>query len=300
MLETRGVRLIAACLACLCLASSPTLAQKQTPIIFVASVSADGTVLFLEGSGFPASPTVTFGGVILGGVVVNSGGTSASASMPAVVPGSYLVTISSGNNKSAAFEVTLGATGPAGPIGPTGPPGAAGANGIDGATGPAGAAGPQGPTGPAGANGAMGLTGPAGANGAIGPAGPQGPQGPSDAFQKNTFAGNVALSNVPTDVATLTLGSGSYVFIASARLLSQGTGSNADCFIQPAGMGNSNFSNVNVGPAQDRKIVSLNYIATLTAASTAVSLRCEITTGDAVKADEIFFTAIKVATITPQ
>lgn len=288
MLETRGVRLIAACLACLCLASSQTLAQKQTPIIIAASVSADSTVLFLEGSGFPASPTITFGGVILGGVVVNSIGTSASASMPVVPAGSYLVTIGSGNNKSAAFEVTLGATGPAGPIGPTGPPGAAGANGIDGATGPAGAAGPQGPTGPAGANGA------------IGPPGPQGPEGPSDAFQRNTFAGNVVLSTLPTDVATLTLGPGSYVFIASARILSQGTGSNADCFIQPAGMANSNFSNVNVGPAQDRKIVSLNFIATLTAASTAVSLKCEITGGDAAKSDEIFFTAIKVATITVQ
>ena len=90
------------------------------------------------------------------------------------------------------------------------------------------------------------------------------------------------------------------MFIASARVLSQGTGTNTSCYIQPAGMTNSNFANVNLGATNDRKIVSLNFAAVLTAASTVVPFNCQITAGDAVKADEVFFTAIKVQTITQQ
>ena len=102
---------------------------------------------------------------------------------------------------------------------------------------------PPGPPGPPGTPGAPGAPGPA---------------GPSSAFTINTFAGNVPLSVNPVPVASLTLGPGAYVFIASARLLSQGNGTNADCYIQPAGLTNSNFVNVNLGAAPDRKIVALN------------------------------------------
>jgi hypothetical protein len=104
---------------------------------------------------------------------------------------------------------------------------------------------------------------------------------------------------VPTVVASLSVPAGSYVFFGSTRLLSQGTGTNADCFIQPTSGANSNFVNVNLGPAQDRKIVSLNYAVTLPAATT-VNFSCEITAGDAAKADETFFSAIKVNSVTQQ
>jgi hypothetical protein len=147
---------------------------------------------------------------------------------------------------------------------------------------------------PPGPPGAPGTPGAPGAPGAPGPA------GPSDAFTRNTFAGNVNLSTIPAAVSSLSLGPGSYVFIASVRLLSTtATASNADCFIQPIGLANSNFSNVNVDGNQDRKIVSLNYAVTLASANT-VQLNCEITAGGAVKADEVFFTAIKVQTVTQQ
>ena len=143
--------------------------------------------------------------------------------------------------------------------------------------------------------------GPPGAPGTPGAPGAPGPAGPSNAFTINTFAGNSTLSTTPVAVASLTLGPGSYVFIASARLLeTTATPTNTDCYIQPAGLPNSNFVNVNLNALNDRKIVSLNYAATLTAASTIVPFNCEITTGGAAKADEVFFTAIKVQTITQQ
>ena len=117
----------------------------------------------------------------------------------------------------------------------------------------------------------------------------------------NSFVGNVPLSTSPQAVSALTLGPGSYVFVASARLLSQGTGTNAQCYLQPAGGGaNSNFVNVNLGTTNDRKIVALNYGATLSDASTTMNFNCQITAGDPVKADEVFFTAIKVGSLTQQ
>ncbi len=174
------------------------------------------------------------------------------------------------------------------PSGDTGATGGAGANGADGQQGQQG---PQGPPGPAGA---QGQAGPAG------PQGQQGPIGPSDAFTVNSFSGNVPLTTLPQAVADLTLSAGSYVFFATARLLSQGTGTNAQCFMQPQGGGaNSNFVNVNLGTSNDRKIVALNYAVTL-GSSTTMNFNCQITSGDAAKADEVFFTAIKVGSVTQQ
>ena len=116
----------------------------------------------------------------------------------------------------------------------------------------------------------------------------------------NSFTGNVPLTTSPQAVASLDLQPGSYVFVASARLLSQGTGTNAQCYLQPAGGGaNSNFVNVNLGTTNDRKIVSLNYAVTLGSAAT-MNFNCQITAGDAVKADEVFFTAIQVGSVTQQ
>ena len=108
------------------------------------------------------------------------------------------------------------------------------------------------------------------------------------------------LGAVPVAVSDLALSPGSYVFFASARMLSQGTGTNTSCFFQPNGGGaNSNFANVNLGASPDRKIVSLNYAVTLGAATT-MNLNCQITAGDAAKVDEVFFTAIKVGNVTQQ
>ena len=116
----------------------------------------------------------------------------------------------------------------------------------------------------------------------------------------NSFSGNATLSTSPTAVASLSLDPGSYVFVASARLLSLGTGTNVECYVQPAGGGaNSNFVNVNLGTTNDRKIVALNYATTFSSATT-MNFNCDITGGDSVKADEVFFTAIKVGSVTQQ
>ena len=102
-----------------------------------------------------------------------------------------------------------------------------------------------------------GATGAQGATGAMGATGAQGPAGNGAAFTVNSFTANVALATTPSAVASLDVPAGSYVFLASARLLSQGTGTNAQCYVQPAGGGaNSNFSNVNLGTSPDRKLSS--------------------------------------------
>jgi len=202
-----------------------------------------------------------------------------------------------------------GQAGPAGPAGPQGPMGFPGLNGVDGLPGPAGPqgpagasgapglAGPAGPQGPAGAAGPPGGPGPAGAPGAPGP---QGPPGPSDAFAPSSFTvPSTPLSASPSAVASIDLPAGAYVLLASARVFSDSTGaSNTACFIQPRGQGNSNFANVNLGPSADRKMISLNF-ATALAADTFVDLNCFITAGGAAHVDEVFFTAIRVGSITP-
>jgi len=142
--------------------------------------------------------------------------------------------------------------------------------------------------------------GPPGAPGAKGDTGAPGPAGPSDAFtaypsgygQPVTRAGNV--------VSSLTLGPGSYVLLASARLLGGASSTNAECVIYPVGMSTSVWANVNLDAYPDRKFVSMNYATTLTAASTVVQLWCDIAAGPDGSADAVTFTAIKVQTVTTQ
>lgn len=110
----------------------------------------------------------TTGGVeqaLLGGTVLPSPITTATATDAAVTVVMGSVTVSVG---------IIGAAGPQGPAGAAGATGAQGPQGLTGATGPAGADGPAGPQGPAGATGATGPQGPAGATGATGPQGPAG------------------------------------------------------------------------------------------------------------------------------
>lgn len=289
----------------ICLMLLPTTAHAAPVVISVAQADVTNGVVLIQGEEFGTfmAPVVILDGFVL--TVTNWGPNDLIAVFPpslAAVPASYRLEVTRRGKggalqDSAEFVLTIGSTGPAGATGPQGPAGAAGPTGpagAPGATGPAGAAGATGPQGPAGAPGA---TGPAGVAGATGP---QGPAGPSDAFTVNSFVGNVPLTTLPQAVASLTLDPGSYVFLATARLLSQGTGTNAQCYVQPNGGGpNSNFVNVNLGTTNDRKIVSLNYGVTFGSALT-MNFNCQITSGDAVKADEVFFTAIKVGTLTQQ
>ena len=184
-------RILAKCLrfaACLVLAAVPALAQgRGQPVVTTAVISADGSVLAVSGSNFGSNPLVSLGGYVLGGVGVNPQGTALSALMPALAPGSYQLVVTAGGNRSAAFEITVGAQGAAGATGAQGPAGADGADGADGAPGATGPQGPPGATGPTGAQGAAGPTGAQGpqgipgVQGATGEQGATGPQGPAGA-----------------------------------------------------------------------------------------------------------------------
>jgi len=199
---------------------SPLAAQKnQTPVI--ASAVADGATLFIQGSGFGTSPSVSLGGFFLGGVIVNSLGTQIQAGLPAMEPGAYALVVTNGNNK-ATFEITIGAQGPEGPAGATGATGPQGLPGADGLPGPAGPTGPQ---------GVMGING---ANGATGPTGPVGPQGSSGILALQAFSGPVS-----TEVLT----SADYSFLGPTATVTT-TGSQRLTGAATAALGKSAAGNI--------------------------------------------------------
>ena len=153
---------------------------NKQPQITAAAVSADQTVLFVQGEHLGARPAVTLNDQPLAVIAVDASQSQLAAKMPAIAPGTYLVTVTTGA-WTTGFAVAVGVTGPQGPQGPTGPAGPAGPAGPSGSAGSAGPAGPQGPpgpTGPAGGAGAAGATGAAGPMGPAGPAGATGAAGP--------------------------------------------------------------------------------------------------------------------------
>ena len=135
---------------------SPPVAAQQSSTPLITSVAADYTVspptLTIKGAvlGSPGTTTVTLDQ--LGNLTLTSvTSTQVVANLPtnpAVAPGSYLLTLSSGSKASQfdEFWLTLGTQGPQGP---------------QGSTGATGAVGPQGPAGPQGLTGATGAAGPA-------------------------------------------------------------------------------------------------------------------------------------------
>jgi DNA-binding beta-propeller fold protein YncE len=161
------------------LLSTPLRAAGPEPMyISGALISADGNTLVVAGRGFSAVRSVTLGSVALTGLTTNEAGTVLTATVPAFVPGNYLLTIVAGVPPQAGvFVVTIGAAGPAGAKGDKGDPGDMGPAGPQGDPGPAGPAGPKGDKGDTGEAGAAGATGPAGPQGEQGPAGPQGERG---------------------------------------------------------------------------------------------------------------------------
>ena len=113
---------------------------------------------------------------------------------PGLLPGDYLLQISTGHSKNdnAIYDLTIGAVGPVGPmpdhqwdgtkLALERPDGTFGSyvnlKGEPGETGPQGPHGDLGPQGPEGPKGETGNQGPPGPQGAQGPEGPQGPVGP--------------------------------------------------------------------------------------------------------------------------
>jgi hypothetical protein len=172
-----------------------TAATEQL-VITSATVSTDGSTLFVVGRNLGSNPEVMVGDQPVSDVSVNAAGTTLTGTMPVVEQGTYLLHVSRGQAPKAngVLVVTVshyggrGQQGPPGPQGPAGPPGPAGTDGGPGPQGAQGIEGPAGPAGPAGPQGAPGATGPQGSQGPQGPAGPQGapgspgaqgPQGPA-------------------------------------------------------------------------------------------------------------------------
>ena len=135
---------------------SPPVAAQASSTPLITSVTADYTVspptLTIKGAvlGSPGTTTVTLDQ--LGNLTLRSvTSTQVVASLPtnpAVAPGSYLLTLTTGSkaNQFDEFWLTLGTQGPQGP---------------QGLTGASGAVGLQGPSGPQGLTGATGAAGPA-------------------------------------------------------------------------------------------------------------------------------------------
>jgi hypothetical protein len=154
---TRSMFRALAVAGCVLAASTLADAQGNSPkqiAIDAATVSGDGSTLFVDGVNFGSAPLVTLGGTPLGGVQVDSTGRHLVALMPSLAPGTYrLVVLDKHPQFAGAMDLTVGATGPAGPEGPQGPEGPEGPIGPIGPQGPQGEQGPQGPAGVAGTGG---------------------------------------------------------------------------------------------------------------------------------------------------
>jgi hypothetical protein len=136
-------------------------------VVAAAEVSADGSTLFVSGVNFGADPVVSLAGRLLDNVIVNPTGTTMTAPMPQLAPGSYLLHVARGRGatQQSTFVVTVGAQGPKGDPGEKGDkgvpgdPGAPGAPGDPGAKGDPGDKGDKGDKGDRGDQGAQGLPG---------------------------------------------------------------------------------------------------------------------------------------------
>lgn len=168
-------------------------------VISSVTVSFGSNEIIITGKNFDNgwSPIVTLGDKICSLVSYTSA--QLIASLPVVVVGDYLLTISTGNaaGQFDTYALTIGAVGPQGL---TGPQGSAGPQGPTGQIGPQGAQGPAGPAGATGPQGPQGPTGPTGPQGPAGPAGPQGAPG-STAGLSQTASVGFYWSNLTWDTA---------------------------------------------------------------------------------------------------
>lgn len=173
----------------------------QSSSIVSSTIDYTTNRITIVGTNLGASaPLVSFNGIPL---TVNSYAAGATnqtinATLPgALAAGSYLLTVTAGNNQSAQADVAYGAVGPQGAMGPQGPQGLTGATGPQGPQGPAGSQGPKGDTGLTGPQGATGPQGPQGSTGAAGPQGSQGPVGPQGPKGDPTLVRTVVVNPVP-------------------------------------------------------------------------------------------------------
>jgi len=158
-------------------------------------------------------------------------------------------------------------TGPQGAKGDQGVPGVQGQPGTAGTPGAAGAPGPPGPPGPPG-------TGSAGSPGAPGPPGPPGsPGAPGPSGVRIVVIPATDFGFDPTDVATTTVGAGSYLVIATINTYVRTDGpSTIDCTLTD---GNGEIGSAQVtafdSGAQDNMTATGGVFTTT---GTTITLRC--------------------------
>jgi hypothetical protein len=254
--------LVSCALLSLTFSSAWAADADRTPIILmVAPDSAvNPALLTITGRNLgTAKPFVALDAETL--QVVSFAPTTVTVQVPAgLKAGSYLLTLAANgrtdeDDKTAKFDVALGAIGPKGDKGDAGPPGA---------TGPQGIAGPTGATGAQGPAGQQGIAGPPGANGG------------ADVFSATTPIVNLH-SLLFVDVATLDLPAGQFWIVFTSTLTNttqdilHPTDTLACGLIGGLNPGNTNF--VRLGPDANMAVMSLQGVASLSAPAT-ISVRC--------------------------
>ena len=150
-----------------------------------------------------------------------------------------------------------------------------------------------GPAGPAGAAGATGATGATGAPGATGP------RGPSDAFFTEHFVFTQLQGNDFHEMATVSLGPGSYVVNAVAAVAGNSTSASVQCVIQNS-QGVPFFGGVqSTIPEAANEFLAIPVIAAFTlAAADNISLACR--SSGPVVSQTSQMSAIQVGALTKQ
>ena len=267
----RRSRLLAAA-ALLHLAMSAAFAGNDdvSPLIFAAipDFAANPTQLTIKGEDLGSlKPFVTLDGLPL--AVSSFTPTLVTAWLPAgLLPGSYLLTLQMGGNpqKSALFDVAIGAIGPKGDKGNPGP------QGPSGTAGPAGPQGPQGPAGPPGAGGA------------------------SEVYSVTAPA--ALLRILPRSVATLAVPAGQYWLTFTSTLTNTTSDPvNPTDTISCAFVNFGSLSSVRLGQDTNQGVMALQTVATLAAPST-IAVNCSgFTLQFSGRSENNVLTAIKVGTI---
>jgi len=148
---------------------------------------------------------------------------------------------------------------------------------------------------PQGAKGDAGAPGPQGIQGDKGNPGDVGPRGPSDAFANSFGQTAVPAPGSAAQPYARTLDPGSYVFIATLRVLASAGGTNLECVLI-AGNQEMDSKNLDLDAIDDRKVLTLVATRTLNA-PTQIRLACQALTGPGYTISHGQVVALQVAAI---
>ena len=160
---------------------------------------------------------------------------------------------------------------------------------------PQGAKGDTGERGSQGIQGAKGDPGERGAQGIQGAAGDVGPRGPSDAFANSFGQTAVPAPGAVAQPYVRTLDPGSYVFVATLRVLASAGATNLECTLS-AGDQEMDSKNLDLDAVDDRKVLTLLAARTLNA-PTEIRLTCQAITGSGYNISDGRVAALQVEAI---